>query len=464
MTGGKVTEQRKKVTEQRKGFYEIYITGHAHDGAGVGRIAGQVIFVPGALEGEKVLVAIEGARKGVLRGMLKEVLIPSEARIVPICSVYAQCGGCHLQHVAYAAQLQIKEEIVRDTLQRLGGIKDASVQPVLGMANPWGYRNKGHFQVGFRKNKVHLGFFAEGSHCLAWESCRHLFSSGVSSLLTALEDILTSFQVRVADEGTAGLRCVLIRESRAYGEMLVVLIYSGEYSQRVEDIAREIMQRCSAVVGVCQSKNTRVGGAVLGRKSEVILGRDWIEDKIGQNTFRISPASFFQINSVQTNVLYKKVLEYAALSGEEEVVDAYCGIGTISLFLAQQAKKVMGMEIMPEAVADAKKNAEHNGVSNVEFIKGKAEELMPEMVHKGAKPEVVVVDPPRRGCDRALLDSIIAVAPQRVVYVSCNPATLARDLRHLVEGGYAVREVQPVDMFPQTSHVECVTLMSKVEK
>ena len=451
------------MVKKQKNLHRVKISGYAHDGAGVGRIGGRVIFVPEALRGEEVLVEIKGRKKGVLRGRVKEILCSSAERLEPTCAVYAQCGGCQLQHVTYDAQLRIKQEIVRDTLQRLGGFKDITVQPVLGMETPWRYRNKGYFQVGRQKDKVSLGFFEEGSHCLVAEPCRHLFSPKVTSLLEFLEELLTAFQVKVAEKGLPGLQQILIRESRAKGEILLVFIYSGKYSDKKEAIAREISRKYPEVVGVCQSEKTRAAGAMLGGKSEIIWGRDWLEEKIGPFSFIISPASFFQVNSLQTNVLYEKVLEYAALSGKEEVIDAYCGIGTISLFLAQQAGKLTGIEIVPEAVVDARKNAERNGINNVEFVQGKAEKIMPQMVARGARPQVVVVDPPRKGCGRELLDSIIAVSPQRVVYVSCNPATLARDLRHLVNGGYTVAEVQPVDMFPQTGHVEAIILLQNLK-
>ena len=445
---------------------EVNITGYAHDGAGVGRINGQVIFVPGTLAGEKVYVEIKGERKGILRGSVKEVLSAAKERQTPICGIYARCGGCQLQHVSYPAQLKIKENIVRQALERIGGFKDIPVQPVLGMENPWGYRNKGHFQVGYdrRENRVKLGFFEEGSHSLAQESCRHLFSPRVTSLLEFLEELLTAFQVKVAETKArtldSGLRHILIRESKANGEILVVFVYSGKYCEKTKDISREISRKYPEVVGVCQSENKRKSGLVLGNKVEIIWGQDWLEDKIGSFTFRISPASFFQINSIQTAVLYEHVLRYSALSGAEEVVDAYCGMGTISLFLAQKAKKVTGLEIVPEAINDARKNAERNGIGNVEFRQGKAEKILPEMVAQGKRPEVVIVDPPRKGCDRELLEAIIKAKPQRVVYVSCNPSTLARDVRILADCGYLVREIQPVDMFPQTHHVECVIMMT----
>jgi 23S rRNA (uracil1939-C5)-methyltransferase len=456
--------------EKEKKLYEVNITGYAHDGAGVGRVGGQVIFVPGALAGEKVLVELKEGRKGVFRGVVQEVLFPAKERQTPACEIFTQCGGCQLQHVSYPAQLGIKKAIVRQALERIGGFEDVQIQPVLGMENPWGYRNKGHFQVGYdrREHRVKLGFFAEGSHSLVQGSCRHLFSSRVTSLLELLEELLTVFRVKVAETNAgvsgSGLRHLLIRESKANGEILVVFIYSGKYCEKIKDISREIVRKYPEVVGICQSENKKKGGPVLGNKVEILWGRDWLEEQIGPFTFRISPASFLQINSIQTTVLYDQVLQYAALSGAEEVVDAYCGIGTISLFLAQKAKKVTGIEIVPEAIVDAQKNAKRNRVSNIEFKQGKAEKLLPAMVAKGIRPEVVVVDPPRKGCDRELLGAIITAKPQRVVYVSCNPSTLARDLRILVDGGYLVREVQPVDMFPQTGHVECVVLMSRVDK
>ena len=463
-------------SEKNKKLYEVNITGYAHDGAGVGRINGQVVFIPETLVGEKVLVEIMGERKGVLRGTVKEVLIPAKERQTPTCGIYAQCGGCQLQHVSYPAQLEIKVGIVKQALERIGGFKDVPVLPVLGMEDPWGYRNKGHFQVGYdhQRNRVKLGFFAEESHLIVPEPCRHLFSPRVSSLIVFLEELLSAFQVKVEVTGvgtfTPGLRHLLIRESKANGEILVVFIYSGKYCEKIRDISREISRKYPEVVGICQSENKRKNGSVLGNKVEIIQGRDWIEDRIGPFIFKISPASFFQVNNAQTAVLYEKVLKYAALTGAEEVVDAYCGIGTISLFLAQRARNVLGIEIVPEAINDARNNAERNGISNVEYRQGKVEKILPEMITNGIagiakrkRPEVVVVDPPRKGCDRELLDCIISVQPQRIVYVSCNPATLARDLRILGNGGYTVAEVQPVDMFPQTAHVETIARIQRID-
>jgi len=445
-------------------IHRLTITGYAHDGAGVGRIDGCVVFVPGALQGEEVIIEITGKKRGVLWGKLKEVVVAHEHRTAPTCPVYSSCGGCRLQHVSYPEQLKIKEGLVRQALKRIGGLDEVKVHPVIGMDNPWGYRNKGHFQVGLVDGRVVLGFFEEESHVLVPHPCRHLFSNTVTALLDYLEEILTSYGVKAADQDTAGLRYVLVRESRAAGDILVVFISSGEFSGQKESIAREICHKFPRVVGICHNYNNRASGQVLGEKTTVIRGKDRIEDRLGPFAFSVSVPSFLQVNNRQAEVLYEKVMEYAALTGEETVVDAYCGIGTISLFLAQKARHVIGIEAVREAVKDAHENAVRNKIENVEFLQGEAEMLMPRLVDRGIVPEVIVVDPPRRGCGRELLDSIIDIRSRRLVYVSCNPAALARDLKILAEGGYGVAEVQPVDMFPQTAHVECVVLMSRAEK
>ena len=445
----------------RADTHKLKITGYSHDGAGVGRLDGQVVFVPGALEGEEVLAEITGRKRGVLAGILLEVLAPHPQRITPACPVYSSCGGCRLQHVSYPEQLKIKENLVGQALKRIGGLKEVEIRPVIGMKEPWGYRNKGHFQVCEAEGRVVLRFFEEESHILVSQPCRCLFSGAITDLLAYLEEILTSYRVKVASPDRERLRYVLVRESRATGEIMVVLISSGEFCGHKSEIAREICRKFPQVSGICQNYNKKKSGPVLGEKTTVLLGRDRIEDSIGPFSFSIAVPSFFQVNNRQAKVLYENAVEYAGLTGWETVVDAYCGIGAISLYLAMQAGHVIGIETVEEAVTDARQNADRNGIKNAEFLQGEAEKIMPRLVSRGLSPDVVVVDPPRRGCDRALLDSIIGAKPQRVVYVSCNPATLARDLRILAEGGFAVKEVQPVDMFPQTGHVETVVLMSR---
>ncbi len=441
--------------------YEVKITGITHDGAGVGRIDGQVVFVPGALQGEEVLIEITGIQKKILYARITEILSYHEDRISPICSVYSSCGGCQLQHAAYPAQLRIKEQQVREALERIGGFTGIKVNPTLGMDEPWGYRNKGHFQVRKQNDRIVLGFYEEGSHQLAGQACRHLFSAQVTSLLAFLEERLTVHNVKTAIIPEQGLCRIMIRESKATGDILLVFVSTGTTIGKIETISREICHEFPQVVGISLSRNARRIGPVLGQDTVVISGKGEITDCLGPFSFAISVPSFFQVNNVQAEVLYQKTVEYAGLTADNTVIDAYCGIGAISLFLAEKAGHVIGIESVIEAVDDAKRNAEENSVKNVEFIEGEAEKVMPRLVEQGICPDVVVVDPPRRGCDKALLDSIIDAKPSRIVYVSCNPATLARDLRMLSAGGYRVEEVQPVDMFPQTAHVEVVTLLTR---
>lgn len=448
-------------TNQGK-IFEINITGYTHDGAGVGRIDKKVVFVPGALLGEKVEIEVTGKRKGILFGKVRNIITPHPARTKPLCAVYHACGGCQLQHVSYNEQAKIKEKIVEDSLKRIGKFNDIEISPLLKADEPWAYRNKGSFRVVERGKKVVLGFYEEGSHNVTPQFCRYLFSPRVTELLTLLEDKLTEYNVIIGSEKDKGLHHILIRESKLTGEIMLVLIVSGNFLsvEKERKIAREIKDNIPLVVSICKNYKKDIVGPILGVKTEVILGKGEIMEGLGSFTFKISPPSFFQVNTSQAEVLYEKALEYAGLKGTELVVDAYCGTGTISHFLAQKGRKVIGIEVVPEAVKDAEENAEMNGMSNLEFMQGKAEELLPHLVDKGMKPDVVVVDPPRRGCDIALLESIAKVKPERVVYVSCNPATLARDLRFLADRGYVVEKVQPVDLFPQSAHVECIIMMT----
>lgn len=441
--------------------YSTKITGYTHEGSGVGRINGQVVFVDGALIGEEVLVEVTEEKQKILRGHLLEVITPHFARVEPLCSVYHSCGGCKLQHVDYAEQLMIKRNLVKETLRRIGGLTDIKVNLVLGMEYPWGYRNKGHFHVGLTDEKIVLGFYEEESHDIAPYSCRYLFSEEIITLLAFLEEILNKHKITVYAKDRLGLRWIMIRESSLNREIIITFVSKGEFCSELKSIAREICNKFPNVVGVCLNHNEKPSGQILGEKTEVILGKDRIEDSLGPFKYSISIQSFFQINNVQAQKLFEKAVDYAGLTEKETVVDAYCGTGSISLFLAQKAKKVIGIELVGEAVEDAWRNAELNNIKNVEFIEGEAEKEMPNLVRQGICPDVIVVDPPRRGCGKVLLDSILDVKPKRVVYVSCNPSTLARDLKILTAGGYEVSEIQPVDMFPQTAHTECVVGMQR---
>ncbi len=444
----------------KNGEYTAEIVGLGHEGEGVGRVEGFTLFIHGALPDEKVRVKVLKLKKQYGYAKLLEVLERSEERTAAPCPVYDRCGGCQLQHLDYRAQLRHKRQTVIDCLQRIGGlaIREDQVHPTLGMDDPWRYRNKAQMPIGEREGGLVGGFYARGSHRIV--EVDHCL------IQHADNDAATRFVKRVALElgipafneltGQGLLRHVMVRNGVHSGEIMVVLVTNGKRIPHEEEWVARIREGLPGVTSICQNINRERTNVIFGEKTRVLWGKPAIHDTIGGIRFAISPRSFYQINPLQTERLYGKALAYAALTGEEIVIDAYCGIGTISLFLARRAQRVYGVEAVAEAVEDARRNAELNGIANVEFVLGLAEEIIPAWKARGVAADVIVVDPPRKGCDPALLDAMIAMRPARIVYVSCNPATLARDLRLLGDGGYRVAEVQPVDMFPHTVHVESV--------
>lgn len=444
----------------KNGEYIADIIGIGHEGEGVGRVDGFTLFIQGALPGEKVRAKVMKLKKQFGYAKLLEVLEPSTDRVVPPCPVYRQCGGCQLQHLSYEGQLSWKRQSVVDSLERIGklnmdGIK---VHPTLGMTDPWNYRNKAQVPLGNSEGGLVAGFYATGSHRIIDMNECLIQHDDTNKIVQEVRRIAGSLGIKAYDEdrNTGLLRHVVVRVGFATGEIMVVLVLKGDKLPQEKQLIESILAAVPGVASICMNVNREKTNVIFGRKTKVLWGAEVIYDSIGDVRFAISARSFYQVNPVQTEVLYGKALEYAELTGVETVIDAYCGIGTISLFLAQQARRVYGVEIVPEAIDDARKNAELNGINNVEFVVGAAEVVMPKWQELGVRGDVVVVDPPRKGCDQALLDAIIVMKPERVVYVSCNPATLARDLRVLEDGGYRTVEVQPVDMFPHTVHVECV--------
>ncbi len=443
--------------------YTTGITGITNEGLGVGSVNGFVVFVEGALPGEEVLVQISQVKKSYAKGKVVEILKDSPERIKPFCSVYERCGGCSLQHLDYDAQLRAKTGFVKDNLTRIGKLPDVTVNSTIGMENPFNYRNNVQLPVRKDTSNSSIGFFAiksheiiEGSEC----GIQHKIGNSIRNIVS---NFLVNNGISAYDEqtGKGNVRHLVVRSAFCTGETMVVIVINERKLPEKEKLINALTSEFPEIKGIMLNINTKRTNAVLGSEYISIYGKNTITDYIGDFKFQISPVSFFQINPVQTEVLYKKALEYACLSGNEIVFDLYCGIGTISLFLSQKAKMVYGVEVVPDAVKDAQKNAKINGVSNVEFRIGKAEVVIPKMYHQGIRADVVVVDPPRKGCDERLLQTITEMAPKRMVYVSCNPATLARDLKYLSEHGMTVEEVQPVDMFPWTGHVECVILMQR---
>ncbi|MBM7614186.1 23S rRNA (uracil(1939)-C(5))-methyltransferase RlmD [Alkaliphilus hydrothermalis] len=449
---------------EKNKVYEIQIIDLGHSGEGIGKVDGFTVFVEGGLPGDVIKVKTTVVKKNYATGKLLEMITPSNSRVEPTCAIAHKCGGCQIMHMDYQAQLDIKTSRVEETLKRIGKI-DAKVLPTLGMDNPYWYRNKAQFPVGMTAGKAILGFYEKGSHNIVDTGYCHIQHPVNEKIVALMKDFIQKYKISVYDEKTKKglIRHVVTKVGYQTGEVMVVVITNGKELPHQEQLIKLLKDNIEGLESIVQNINTQNTNVIFGRESITIYGRDHIVDYIGDLKFNISARSFFQVNPLQTKVLYEKALEYAQLKGEESVFDIYCGIGTISLFLAQKAKKVYGVEVVEAAIDDAKKNAEINGMTNTEFYVGEAEKVVPELYKQGIKADVVVVDPPRKGCDEAVLDTIVSMAPERIVYVSCNPATLARDLAYLNDRGYKAEEVQPVDMFPHTSHVETVVLMSRVE-
>ncbi|PYZ96605.1 23S rRNA (uracil(1939)-C(5))-methyltransferase RlmD [Alteribacter lacisalsi] len=435
-----------------------------HDGAGVAKLDGYPVFVPRALPGETGTAKVVKVKKNFAIGRLLELTEESTNRAEPPCPIFKRCGGCQLQHLDYEGQLAYKTKHVTDVLARIGKIEDVTVHSTLGMEEPWRYRNKAQVPVGEQNGEIVAGFYAERSHEIVDMPSCVIQNEENDRVVQLVKGLAKKYGIRAYDEkkhkGT--LRHIVTRHGKTTGELMVVLVTRGKELPNKKNIVEEIRENLPEVKSIVQNINPKRTNVIFGDKTEVLWGEEVIYDYIGDIKFAISARSFYQVNPVQTKVLYDKALEYADLNGDETVIDAYCGIGTISLFLAQKAKQVLGVEIVLEAISDAKNNAILNGLTNTEFAVGEAEKVMPWWYAQGVRPDVIVVDPPRKGCDEALLDAIADMKPKRVVYVSCNPATLARDLQYLEEKGFKTQEVQPVDMFPQTTHCEAVAKIELV--
>lgn len=450
------------VPVRRGGVYEICIDRLGTSGEGVGRYDNFTVFVPNALPGERVTVRIEEVKTSYARGRLAEIFQQSNDRITPLCSLYEACGGCQLQHLSYAAQLRAKRQQVIDALSHIGKLPQVLVRETLAAQAPWNYRNKMQFPVGFAKGKIVVGCFAQGSHTIIdTENC-HIQRAENNDLANAAREIAEQLHIPVYNEDThkGVLRHIVGRVGRS-NDLMAIIVTATKQLPRAKDFVRMMRERLPNLVSVHQNIQTYRNNVIMGRDTQLLWGRPTIIDSLGRLNFHISPRSFFQVNTRQAERLYEQALAYADLHGTETVIDAYCGTGTITLFLAQKARKVYGIEIVQPAILDARKNARDNNVKNAEFIVGDATAVMPALYKQGIRPDVVVVDPPRVGCTETVLRTFANMKPQRIVYVSCNPATLARDLAILKELGYLAQEVQPVDLFPQTSHVENVCLLRK---
>ena len=443
--------------------YELFINSYSHQGEGIGRINNFTVFVPGAIIGERVRVKISEVKKNFARSRLKEVISSSTHRIKPLCPIYHLCGGCQLQHIVYEKQLEMKKEIVENALDRIGN-QNIKVLPTIGMKDPWRYRNKGYFQVNQEKGRVRLGFYKAGSYDFVPASGCVLFSLQVNRLASYLEDQLSLRKVTAYNSKTGGgnLRNVLIRESRSTGEIMIVFFTKEDNLGFDQNILNDLARTFPHIVSIYQNINRSPKAVLPGKDFRLLKGTPDLEDAIGPFKFKISPQSFFQVNAAQAEILNEKVLEYANLSGEETVIDSYCGTATISIYAAKQAEKVYGIEVEKSAVRDAKINCELNDISNLKLFSGKAEEWLYKWRISCEEVHLVIVDPPRRGCSSKVLKVIIKIKPKKIIYISCNPVTLARDLKYLTkDDDYRLEKVLPIDMFPQTGHIECIASLER---
>lgn len=453
----------------------VEITDIGVSGEGIGHVDGYTLFIKDAVIGDVVEAKVMKAKKNYGYARLMKVITPSEYRVEPKCAFARRCGGCQIQEMSYDRQLVFKDQKIRGNLERIGGFTkdqiDTVMQPVVGMEHPFGYRNKAQFPFGTDKEGNPItGFYAGRTHDIIANTDCALGVEKNKEILEIILQYMRENKIKSYDEKTGKglIRHALIRYGFKTKEIMVCLVINGKKLPKAERLIEKLIQ-IEGMTSITISPNTRRDNVIMGDSYEILWGQGYVTDYIGNVKYQISPLSFYQVNPVQTEKLYRLALEYADLKGDETVWDLYCGIGTISLFLAQKAKQVYGVEIVPQAIDDAKENAKINAIDNAEFFVGKAEEVLPEYYaeyereHNGetAHADVIVVDPPRKGCDETLLETIVKMQPEKVVYVSCDSATLARDLKYLCANGYEIRMCRGVDQFPQSVHVETVVLLSQ---
>ena len=444
--------------------YEVDIVDLGQGGVGIGKHDGFTVFVDGGLIDDKLKVKITKSKKNYAVGEIVKIIEKSPYRVDRVCSDnLSNCGGCQIQELNYQKQLDIKTNEVKQTINRIGKLDNVLIHPTLGMENPFRYRNKAQFPIKKANGETVIGFYKKKSHdVIPTDKC--IIQHDVNDkIIKIIKTYIKAYNVSIYDEKnhTGLLRHIVTKVGFTTKEVMVVLVANGKKLPYLKELAYVLKENVPGFKTLVLNTNREKTNVILGKENKVIYGDGKINDYIGDLVFEISPLSFFQVNPLQTEVLYNKALEYASLKENDKVFDIYCGIGTISLFLAQKAKKVYGVEIVEDAIKDARINAKLNNLDNTEFFVGKAEEVVPKLYKDGKIANVVVVDPPRKGCEESVLDTIVSMNPDRVVYVSCNPSTLARDLAYLDERGYKCKEIQPVDMFPHTMHVECCAKIVK---
>lgn len=445
-------------------IYTIDITSIGSNGEGVGKYEGFTVFIPGALAGEIIRAKIETLKKNYAIGKIVEFIKTSEKRKEPPCKIYELCGGCQLQHAEYDEQLKIKRQIVIDAIERIAKFKNITVYPVIPSPDSLYYRNKMQFPLGIdNNNTLVLGCYMMGTHKVVNATHCHIQHELNNVIANSVRKAAQELEIPVYNEKTRQgiLRHVIGRVGTHSGEVMIVIVTATEKLPKKDEFVKMLRDSIPQVVSIMQNINSKPTNVILGHHTIKLWGKDTINERLGKLTFKVSANSFFQVNTKQAEQLYRQALKYCQLTGKETVIDAYCGTGTITLFLAQQAKKVCGIEVVEAAIKDARENSRINRIDNVEFYVGDVTKVMPQLYKQGIKPDVVLVDPPRAGCSKEVLETFVKMMPKRIVYVSCNPASLARDIAILAELGYIAREIQPFDMFPQTAHVECVALIER---
>lgn len=445
--------------------YEVQIIGMTQDGCGICFVDGVKVFVMGAVLGEKVQVQITKICEEYAAARIISMVTAGVQRVEPFCSHFGECGGCAFQNIAYKDQLKIKTEMVREALVRIAELDDHKVENTIGMELPLRYRNKALYPIGETASTTAIGFYRTRSNQVV-----DIVECGIQQETgNKVKDVVKKhikshgLPIYHKERGQGLVRHLVTRTSRKTGEVMVVLVINGDILPAAEQFVAALVQTIPQVKSIYININKDAGNHVMGFENQLIYGQPAITDTIGKFLFDISPLSFFQVNPIQTEVVYDKVVEYAGLTGRETVLDLYCGIGTISLYLAEKARRVIGVEAVEEAIEDAVRNAKRNGVENVEFISGRVEQRMEQVLAQAGKVDVVVIDPPRKGCKISVLNAVSRLNPDRIVYVSCNPTTLARDVKLLMEKGFSLETVQPIDMFPHTAHVETCVMLCRTD-
>lgn len=458
-----MASKKPKYAVDKNKSYEVEVVDLTYEGMGVVKIDNYPLFIEGALTGEKIRFKVIKTNKNFGYGRLEEILTASSDRVDIEDKVYSNTGTMPLQHMTYEAQLKFKQAQVSNNLQRTAKIIDIPVYETLGMDEPYGYRNKAQIPVQMIDGVLETGTYRQRSHDLIPLEDFKIQDPEIDRAIVIVRDILRKYKIEAYDEVklTGLIRHLVIRRGYYTGELMVVLVTNGTNLPHQEEIVEEIVESLPETVSVIQNINEKNTNVILGRKSRALYGEDKYRDQLLDFTFEISHQSFYQVNPTQTEKLYQTVIDYADLTGDEVIVDAYCGIGTITLALCRQGKQVYGIEIVEDAVQNAKRNAEINQVDNVEFFVGASEKILPQWAKEGRQVDVLVVDPPRKGLEQGFIDASLIMAPEKIVYVSCNPATLARDIKYFTENGYQAVKAQPVDMFPQTLHVESVVLLTR---